>query len=312
MRTFFAKAIFFSIAIILTVTAALFLPTDQFVRKSLFFSQIDKNNLLKTTPGPRIIFIGGSNLSFGLDGKIIKDSLNINPINTSIHASLGLKYVIKNTSKYIRQNDIVVIAPEYHQFYGHTADGEIELLTMIIDVSPETKSLIGFKQFLQLLKFVPKYFSSKINPLTHFMRADTSVGIYDRLSFNRYGDAYKHWNLKREIVPPITIEGNFNKEIIDILVDFDKEIRSKNAKLFVTYPGYQGLSYKKGNAKISRIQSELSKTNLSILGNPKRYEMPDSLIYNTPYHLTREGVVKRTILLISDIKNQLNYKLSHK
>ena len=52
-----------------------------------------KCQLLEDTPSPRIIFVGGSNLAFGLDSQRIKDSLNINVINYGLHAGIGLKYM---------------------------------------------------------------------------------------------------------------------------------------------------------------------------------------------------------------------------
>lgn len=53
-----------------------------------------KCQLLEDTPSPRIIFVGGSNLAFGLDSQRIKDSLNINVINYGLHAGIGLKYMM--------------------------------------------------------------------------------------------------------------------------------------------------------------------------------------------------------------------------
>ena len=72
-----------------------------------------KCQLLEDTPSPRIIFVGGSNLAFGLDSQRIKDSLNINVINYGLHAGIGLKYMIDDISTYARKGDIIVFAPEY-------------------------------------------------------------------------------------------------------------------------------------------------------------------------------------------------------
>jgi hypothetical protein len=55
----------------------------------------------------------------------------------------------------------------------------------------------------------------------------------------------------------------------------------------------------------NKIHEELKKTNLIILGTPQRYSFPDSLMFNQIYHLTKEGVDKRTQYLIDDI-NDLN------
>ena len=62
-----------------------------------------KCQLLEDAPAPRIIFVGGSNLAFGLDSQRIKDSLNINVINYGLHAGIGLKYMIDDISTYAKE-----------------------------------------------------------------------------------------------------------------------------------------------------------------------------------------------------------------
>ena len=90
-----------------------------------------KCQLLEDTPSPRIIFVGGSNLAFGLDSQRIKDSLNINVINYGLHAGIGLKYMIDDISTYARKGDIIVFAPEYEHFYT-IAYGESVTLTPLM------------------------------------------------------------------------------------------------------------------------------------------------------------------------------------
>lgn len=88
---------------------------------------------------PRIIFVGGSNLAFGLDSQRIKDSLNINVINYGLHAGIGLKYMVDDISTYARKGDIIVFAPEYSHFYSGLAYGES------ITIAPLWRSHIGEK-----------------------------------------------------------------------------------------------------------------------------------------------------------------------
>ncbi len=164
----------------------------------MLYSQIEKNKLLETTPVPRIIFVGGSNLSFALDCQMIKDSLSLNPVNTGIIANIGLKYMLKNTLKYIRTGDIVVVSPEYQQFYGDCEYGFNEVLTLIFDVAPDTKKMIYPIQGLKLIKYVPKYCLEKFDPVQYSnARKDTNLVknyaymTYGRWSYNIYGDAFE-------------------------------------------------------------------------------------------------------------------------
>ena len=76
---------------------------------------------------------------------MIKDSLNLNPIDTGIHGNIGLIYMMDNTLPYIKSGDIVVVSPEYQEFYGTVAYGKEELLRTIIDISPSVERLFGYK-----------------------------------------------------------------------------------------------------------------------------------------------------------------------
>lgn len=289
-------------ALIFAVVVILLPPTKAF-KKSLFYSLIDKNKLFAETPLPRIIFIGGSNLSFGLDSKRIKDSLNINPINTSFHGSIGLKYMLANSINYIKENDIVVISPEYQQFYGGFANGEIELLSIIIEIAPQTIKFLDSKQKLKMVGLIPDFITSKFKKLLKDDLNDSIIGIYDRKSFNSYGDAYKHWNLPKEKVKPyLAITGKLDEDVFSSLLNFREIVYSKKAKLYITFPCYQDLSFKNSSIRIKEVEQKLKKCGFILLSNPERYIFPDSLIFNTPYHLTLKGADLRTSLLIEDLK----------
>ncbi|NWJ52981.1 MAG: hypothetical protein HXX14_19180 [Bacteroidetes bacterium] len=310
MRKLFSKLLLIIvpalIIIILTVILLFYLPPSKSVQKSLLFAQIDKNILLKYTPGPRIIFIGGSNLSFGLDSRRIKDSLALNPINTGIHGGIGLKYMLSNAENYIKENDIIIVSPEYQQFYGDAGNGVIELLSTIVDVSPNSIKLLGLKQYFSLIPHISTYLMSKIDGLKDTSKIDTEIGIYDRKSFNSFGDAYIHWKLPRKKVKPMRkIKGTLNEDIILSLKEFRNIVNQKKARLFITFPGYQDLSFANSKIQIKEIEQELKKYGFYLLSNPERYIIPDSLTYNTPYHLTKKGVDLRTTLLIEDLKKAL-------
>lgn len=306
MKKFFYRLSLFIIPAVIIVVTLIALPPSAAFKRCLLYSVNDKNKLLETTPSPRIIFIGGSNLCFGLNSQMIKDSLKLNPVNTSIHVGLGLKYMLSNTEGYIKENDIVVIAPEYQQFFGELANGSIELLSLVVEVSPKSLSLLDGKQDFALLQNMPEYLKSKwqsrFKPDT-----DTAVGIYDRKSFNMYGDTYTHWKLKKEEVLPFgKIDGRINNDLISSLNKFRKIVNEKKATLYVTFPCYQDLSFVNAAVQIHEIENVLKKNGFNLISTPETYSIPDSLVFNTPYHLTKGGVDLRTTYLIEDLKKALH------
>jgi hypothetical protein len=306
MKKLFFKLLLFLIPALILISATVYLPPSKSFQKSMFYSLIDKNKLLENTPSPRIIFIGGSNLSFGLNSQMIKDSLQLNPINTGIHAGIGLKYMLSNTENYIIKNDIIVVSPEYQQFYSDVANGEVELLSTIVDVSPNSFKLLDYKQYYTLIQKIPAYLKTKWSGLINKSGKDTIIGIYDRKAINSFGDIYVHWKFAKEKVTPFgKIEGKLNDDAFKSLNKFRDCVNSRKARLFITFPCYQDLSFKNQEIQIKEVERNLNKYRFILLSNPERYIIPDSLIYNTPYHLTKKGVDLRTSLLIEDLKRVL-------
>ena len=164
MKLFLRKVTYFALIILILTSIGLFLPTTPRVSESLLFGAIQKDSLLKNVESPRIIFVGGSNLSFGINSQMIKDSLGLNPINTAIHAAIGLKYMMENTLQYVREGDIVVLAPEYDHFYRKYDVVSEELMRMVFDVNFSNFKLLNFKQKLALIPHIPKYSLSKFKP----------------------------------------------------------------------------------------------------------------------------------------------------
>ncbi len=71
---------------------------------------------------------------------------------------------------------------------------------------------------------------------------------------------------------------------------FQTEIIRRKATLYVTYPGYQDISYLNSIKQIERVAVEYKKNGFITLGYPERYKMPNHMMFNTPYHLNKKGV----------------------
>lgn len=307
MKKFLLKAFILISTILIFLVAAVFLPAKS-GRQNILYTQIDKNELLKNTPGPRLILVGGSNLAYGLDSKRIKGSLNINPINTGIHINIGLKYMLANTFQYVKKNDIIILSAEYQQFYGNLAEGEGELFSLVTDVVPQTKGLLDYKQYFKLMQLIPEFAQSKLQPILLFYKypTDTIIGRYDRKAFNAYGDACAHWKLSAENPKPYpAITQSFNDDILKTLINFRDAVNLKKAKLYITFPGYQYSSYKTSVAAVKQVERQLKDHHFLLISSPEEYIIPDNMIFDTPYHLTKKGVDHRTGLLIRDLKKAL-------
>ncbi|TDO20218.1 hypothetical protein [Pedobacter duraquae] len=304
MKRFLLNLLLFVAIVLSLAVIGVLLPATPRSSRSLLFEKIRKDSLLVHVPAPRIIFVGGSNLGLGLNSELIKDSLKLNPINTAIQANIGLIYMLDHTVPYIKPGDIIVVAPEYHQFYDAYAYGREELLRTVLDVSPEDAGKLRHQQWVSIYPFIPKYIFSKFKPDEYFFFKDDV--IYSVSSYNRFGDAVAHWNMERQHFDPDGPFGKvFNPAVVQSLVTFRDLVQQKGGRLLITFPGYEVTSFDKNSVQVDSIEASLKANHFTLLGTPARYKMPDSLFFNTNYHLTKQGTDYRTKLLIQDLRKVL-------
>lgn len=307
---FFTRLLIVLIWIVGLSIIAIWMPSTTAVKYSLLGEKPYKDSLLKNTPSPRLIFIGGSTLSFGLDSRMIKDAMHVNPVNTGLEATIGLKYTLRNAVKYLKAGDVVVVCIEYHQYYNKFIDGQYELLPIVFDFSPDTRQLLDARQYRSLLTYMPSYIASKLNPLFYLARVDTNyVGVYNKKAFNAYGDVSLHWTLPSEQFTPYgEIEGDMDDEIFTEIKKFEAAVKQKKATLLITYPAYQKTAFAASAAKINVIPLKLKEHGLNVIGSPESYLFPDSMMYNTSYHLNRKGVTRWTHQMINNLTIALKQK----
>lgn len=305
MKRFLKNLVMFSLGLLTMLAIGIMIPATPRASTSLLFAKIEKDALLDTTRSPRIILIGGSNLSLSINSQIIQDSLKYNPVNTGISANIGLAYMLDNTLRYIRSGDIVVISPEYSQFYDELAYGREELLRTILDVAPGEIFKLRRRQFFQIVRYLPRYALSKFKPSEYTSVHSDDNEIYRRHAFNKFGDVYKHWGLSPKNFPALDRPTHYDYSVVEMLYDYKQKVEAREATLYITFPAIQETSFENQAEEIARIEKDLKEKGLALLGNPKRYKMPEEIMFDTPYHLVKSGVDFRTQLLISDIKQML-------
>ena len=121
MRQFLIKLSLFAFAFVLAMLGLYYLIPKS--SHSEFLCYRDKIKLVRETPSPRIIFVSGSSLYYGLDSKRVADSLHVNVVNYGLHAGIGLRYWLDEITPLVHKGDLVVLAPEYFQFYNDNMDG---------------------------------------------------------------------------------------------------------------------------------------------------------------------------------------------
>jgi len=303
MKKFITKCfLFFFVIFFILLTG--FLISSKLIKENIHYSIYDKHKLLTAKKEkPRIILVGGSNLSFGIYSPLIEREFNVNVINTGIYASYGLKYIIDDIKPFIKEGDIVVLSPEYNHFFDDFFYGG-QALIQGLSVYPKNWRNLNWRQILTVIKFFPKESLVKIKSyLTTFIKPMDIVDSYHRKSFNSNGDAVKHWGVtKKKPTPIIHVKGKFNDAALDYVSEFSKYIKEKNAYMYFSFPGLNQSSFKKSEQAINILYSRILSKDIKVIEKPIDYSIPDSLHYDTSYHLTKEGQYFRTNKLIRGLK----------
>jgi hypothetical protein len=303
MKQFLKSLLFFIIPLILLVTSGLFLPATPREKKSLIFSSNFKDSLLQFTNKPRIIILGGSNASFGINSQLLKDSLKLNPINIGITANIGLKYILENSLQYIKKGDLVLLSIDYNLYYLNYEYVSDDLLRLVYDASPNKTKFISFNQFKKLLEFhIPKFSFSKFAVSEYLNIAEKESDVYGSKSYNKYGDAVAHWRKVNPGYKPITLSGKIKYETLNKIEEFKNKIKLLGATAIITYPGIDSISFVNSKDKIKEIDKVLKLKKFDVLDNYNDCIIDPKMIYDHPLHLNKKGSFNNTLRIIRNIK----------
>lgn len=311
MKSFLIKFILLLILVMLaSVSVIWLLPVNS--SNYLSAARIKHQRLEKTAACDRIILVGGSNLTFGVDSALIEGTLHRPVVNMALHATLGLRYWLNEIVDAMHKGDIVVLIPEY----SPNLNGDNTLLELMI-LYPEGAAYLGPRHYLSMLIEAPLVMHRRFNGMISSLYYKTDVSIddvYTVRAFNRYGDAVGH--LKK--APRSHLSGNVvlradefpygnESEFVSIINAFTARALGKGATLVFGFPPVPA-EYIKGRENLSSLSARLRAVlTCAIIGNPEKCVMPEKYFFDTVYHLNAEGRKLRTEMLISDLRKALPY-----
>lgn len=250
---------------------------------------------------PKIIFIGGSGCGFGLYSPLIMEHYQMPVVNTGTHAGIGLRLQLLLFKPYIKENDIVIVIPEYAQYLGDFYLGDESAIRILSTNYPKGYKLLNLKQQLNLFKHVPTAYKDAKS--ARAMKG-LDIGPYSALSLNECGDVEMYEYREHKKINNVNAdvkEKRVQKESIKLLCEFNQYCIGNGATVLIFPPALRDEVFEQNKEKIEEIWNALTANDLPLVSSPITYELPDSLFYDTDYHLTYEGVIHRTNMLIANI-----------
>ena len=284
----------------------------------------DKHRIADSIKTPKLILVGGSNLAFGIDSKILRKELSIPTANMGLHAGLGVGFLL-NQAKYIaKENDIILLSIEHYlrpiedrklQKYSAKLCSYAKLFyeeSFYLDFEEQLNDCktiyVNYvnKQMSFLQTLLPKTLKTTSKPITppKAIVQVSKVGIYSRQAINNDADLVAH--LEEPLRDELASDGILNYrywEGIALINDFAEEMKRKNVAVFFVFPNYPKEEYTVNKQVILLLEKDLrANLTVEILGNPTSFMYPSNYFYDTLYHLNKIGRKKRTEDLASLIK----------
>ena len=265
--------------------------------------------LLKSTPSPRIILAGGSNVSFGLDAELMQQRLGIPVINDGLHAGLGI-VPLRELQDYIRQGDIIIISLEYSMFSSKSImEGDLSFLSDWIEYSPRRIGFLAnpWKQAPSLYAtMLQRKVNRQVNTYLFGGSLDEVRSVFIGTRYNSNGDFIGHLNeasMARRKIPTVPYPvGTLQDEIFVFLEQFQQTAREKGAEVYFEAPASRKTNCENtGEASLENFfRAFEERTSIPVLTPLDEVCLPDKYFFDTAYHLNAEGRQVRTERLIEN------------
>ena len=301
-------AVFFSCAFGLLVWLnASFLATDHYNNEFTV-----KGNLIRQTPSPKVVFVGGSNVAFGIDSQTISDSIGLPVINAGLLAGMGLRYTMDRYESYFKRGDVLILMPEYDHFYGDVTYGNPETAGYLPYLSDFDPSLLNLKQWNVV---VTGFFKTTLQisvkglyyKLLHSFRKEGNVFEYKMSGFNRLGDEVSHRSLPPNInnTGAYTVSGKFNAGYARHLFNQVRRLQHHGVQVLWLPPVTSRANVALNRKQITLIIERMKTAGFTYAACPDSLAYPDSLLYNTVYHLNKQGVEVNTQRVVCILRHCL-------
>ena len=329
------KNIFKKIILAVVAIVLVFLPYGIFTlyatRQPHVYSQtyyaalVDKVNLLeKNKNRKKIILIGGSNVAFGFNSKLIEEEFNdYKVINFGLYAALGTKIMLDLSLDYIGEGDLVFVIPEADEqslslyFDSLSTLKATEDKTELINKLPEENKENIKNNYFSFVKERSQY-SQIINP---------GETVYRRNNFNEYMDIeyLERDNLGQVVTDefghPISLrtknimKGNHfitptiefstlgkNNNFYNYLNEYSNKVKKRGGECYFSFCPVNELAVQSTEEQIDNYYwLTRQKINFKCIGHPEEYLIDPHYFYDTNFHLNDAGSIYRTYLFISDL-----------
>lgn len=274
--------------------------------KSYNAALIDKLKRAQEIKTPKIMLVGDSNVSFGIDSSLIERETGYKVVNLGLYRSLGNRFAEDCCKPYVCEGDIVIILHSSYGDNGKMIDPSIGWITL--EYHKQMWDIAYLGDYYGLLCAYPQYIKN-----TTYLKLTGGYGVdmnssYRREAFNEYGDVVFKPDMGKKTLSQLEQEQKITPNLLEISDECVERINSLNEYLkergaillIAGYPIFEGQATPKKEAYVA-FQDELRRRiDCSVISDFTEYYYEPEFFYNSILHLTVEGTRIRTEQLIDD------------
>lgn len=332
MRTFVLKSLLLLMLILVSsLLILLYNPRERtFDDTHYMAAMIDKHKRLESLSPPRLIFIGGSNLAFGIDSQRIEKEIGIPTVNMSLHASLGMPFMLNEIEPSIKKGDVIIMSFEYST--DHLLKGDKDFQRHTVQMFPKAqlflestfawpssvRPIVGY--MASLIETIETCVEQIQQTAAHGRRTQAAENTQDnknkspyrRGAFSEHGDVIAHLDLEPAKELPIVRQIGSRDYVAFIrrINRFAETAKSRGASVYFMFPPYPLSEFMPNQREIRKYQDAcIAKLNIEILNTPEMFAFPDNYFHDTVYHLRKAGRDLRTSMTLELLKKKLEKHL---
>lgn len=289
----------FAFALVLAMMLALLL-TGWGCREGRFGTTYKKHARLEALSSPKMVLVGGSNLHYGINSKMLQDSIDMPVVNMGIQQSIGLQYMFDEVKEFLYKGDILMVLIEPPSYIGMPIEGQTNI-ARITSIYPKGIRHLSAKQWYNAAMF------SGMALMQNFR--DMQVALSKKLrgkptfyeSCDEFGDYHGHKGQASQFKSryrDFSDDKFHDNGIIELIDDIQKYVEQKNAQVLIGFtPSAKSMS---DSLFFGKIQARLSPE--IVVGNMSDYILPDTFFFDSPDHLIYAKRDMRTQMLIQDLR----------
>lgn len=270
-------------------------------------SLADKYVRLINAQGKRLILVGGSSLTFGIDSeKLAKEFPDYTVVNFSSSFLYGMLPLLDLVKAQAREGDVIVMAPEFYVTMYANEETTTIANWQYLESNYDMLKDLNIKNTPNILGKYTSYLAKKKSYLPGKLKNSDSV--YVRSGMNVYGDLIVPRSNKGTYSPILPTNSIITDTGIKNLNAGFKAISEKGATLLFSYPPVSLGNKTKADIEKSTkawdetFRSKIDTKYITFISKIADYGMDPKLFYDNAYHLTMDGAALRTDILIKDLK----------